>query len=285
ENEWTALVDIQPNGSNPPFFCVHGATGDILWFRELARHLGPDQPFYGLQSIGLDGVREPLTSVEEMARHYLAEVRVLQPDGPYHLGGYCFGGNIAYEMAQQLQAEGQAVAFLAMLSSEPYTTGFNDVGSRLGYLKGLANNLPHWLSALREMEGHEVSARTQRKARRFWRERIRQVDHLRANDVIEHGEELPPHRQRIIELNSKALANYRFKPYHGHIHVYQPQAPSLLAVDVPGLGWQHLASSGITLKLIPGSHQSIFKEPRVRYFAEQLGAALAEVYGEEIKMS
>src|ERR1022692_1664380 len=86
---WSPLVAIQPEGSRPPLFCFHGAGGNVLIYRDLSRHLGLDQPFYGLQAQGLDGSRPPLTTIEEMAALYVKEIRRSQPHGPYFLGGYC----------------------------------------------------------------------------------------------------------------------------------------------------------------------------------------------------
>jgi acyl carrier protein len=106
---WSSLVVVQSEGSRPNFFCVHGAGGNILIYRDLVKHLGTDQPFYGLQSQGLDGKGNLQTKVEDMARIYLQEVRRVQPRGPYFLGGYCMGGTVAYEMAQQLTAQGESV--------------------------------------------------------------------------------------------------------------------------------------------------------------------------------
>ncbi len=115
---WDALVPIQPGGSKPPFFCVHGAGGNVLLYRSLAQHCGTDQPFYGLQAKGLDG-KEPFhTRIEDMAADYVREIRQLQPEGPYYLGGYCMGGTIAFEMAQQLVKQGQTVGLLAMFDTQ-----------------------------------------------------------------------------------------------------------------------------------------------------------------------
>src|ERR1051326_6176190 len=114
---WSSLVPIQPGGSRPPFFCVHGRGGDILLYRNLARHLGSDYPFFGLQSQGLDGKGKYLTTVEEMATHYVREVRNLQHDGPYYLGGFGMGGAVAYQMAQDLLDQGQETRLLALFDS------------------------------------------------------------------------------------------------------------------------------------------------------------------------
>ena len=114
---WSPLVPIQTSGSRPPFFCIHGAGGNVLIYRELAQRLGPDQPFYGLQAVGLDASCPPLTSIEEMAAAYAKEIRKKQPRGPYFLGGYCMGGTVAYEIAQQLHAQGERVALLALFDT------------------------------------------------------------------------------------------------------------------------------------------------------------------------
>lgn len=116
---WSSLVVIQAGGSNPPFFCVHDVGGGVLGFRDLARRLGPEQPVYGLQAQGLDGKRPCHRRVEEMAAHYLSEIRSVQPEGPYYLGGLSFGGAVAFEMAQQLRAQGQEVGLVALFDTFP----------------------------------------------------------------------------------------------------------------------------------------------------------------------
>src|SRR5208282_5878917 len=129
---WSSLVPINPGGSQLPLFLVHGAEGNVLLYRQLARHLGPDQPVYGFQSQGLNGNGSFRASIEEMVSHYVRELVGLQPSGPYRLGGYCLGGAIALEMAQQLQAQGERVSLVAIL--ETYN---NNMVSQLK-LRGLA---------------------------------------------------------------------------------------------------------------------------------------------------
>jgi acyl carrier protein len=118
QGSWLSLVAIQPKGSRPPLFCVHAAGSNVLIYRPLARHLGVDQPVYALQARGLDGQTDPSVRVEEMAAHYIKEMRTVQPEGPYQLLGASFGGLVIYEMAQQLLAQGQQVALLAMLNTD-----------------------------------------------------------------------------------------------------------------------------------------------------------------------
>ena len=116
-SQWPSLVPVQSHGSKTPLFLAHGAGGNVLLYRVLAEHLQPDYPLYGLQSQGLDGQTKPLETIEDMADRYLEEIRTLQPNGPYHLGGYCLGGTIAYEMAQRLVAAGEKVDLIAMLDT------------------------------------------------------------------------------------------------------------------------------------------------------------------------
>jgi amino acid adenylation domain-containing protein len=104
------VVTLQPGGSQQPFFCVHPGQGTVLAYVDLARCLGSEQPFYGLESLGLYEENKPYSSVEEMATHYIEAMRTIQPQGPYNLGGWSFGGLVAFEMAQQLALQGQEVS-------------------------------------------------------------------------------------------------------------------------------------------------------------------------------
>jgi Thioesterase domain len=116
---WQSLVAIQPSGTARPIFMVPGVGGNVLFFAQLAKLLGPNQPSYGLQARGLDGKESPFTSIPEMASHYIAEIRRVRPNGPYTILGNCTGGLIAYEMAQQLLAQGEATTLVMMETWHP----------------------------------------------------------------------------------------------------------------------------------------------------------------------
>ncbi len=114
-----SLIAIQPKGNSVPLFSVPGVGGDVLVFAKLAKLLGPQQPFFGLQARGLNGADKPFTSIGEAARHYVAEIRSVRPRGPYFIGGTCTGGVYAYEVAQQLVAQGEKVTLVLMEAFHP----------------------------------------------------------------------------------------------------------------------------------------------------------------------
>lgn len=114
-----AIVPLQPRGKRIPVFAVPGHNGDVFCYRALARHLGNDQPFFGLQPPGLDGHGEPLGSVESLAAYFAEQIRAFHPDGPCVIAGYCAGGTIAFELARQLQRQGATIRFVALFAS-PY---------------------------------------------------------------------------------------------------------------------------------------------------------------------
>ena len=114
---WSSLVAIQPRGTKPPLFCIHGCGAHVFIYRPLMAYLDSDQPVYGLQAQGIDGKRKPFTRIEDMASHYVKEIREVDPDGPYYLVGDTLGGLIAFEIAQQLTGQGKDVALLAMFDT------------------------------------------------------------------------------------------------------------------------------------------------------------------------
>src|SRR5262249_32864634 len=146
----TSLVEIQSKGSKPPLFLVHGAGGGMFWgYVNLSRHLGRDQPVYGFKSRGLDDLEE-FESLEQMAAQYIKDLRVVQPNGPYHLGGYCFGGNVAFEMARQLSAVGQEVALLALMNCAPPNSSYTKVSWTPLWFARFLKNLGSWANHSRQ---------------------------------------------------------------------------------------------------------------------------------------
>ena len=114
---WSSLIPIRVNGTKPPLFLFHAAEGNVLLYKDLVHYIGDDQPVYGLQSQGLDGSVALQTDLEDMADKYIKEMKSIQSDGPYYLAGYCMGGAIALEVAQQLKQKGCEVMLVAMIET------------------------------------------------------------------------------------------------------------------------------------------------------------------------
>ncbi|MBI4241077.1 MAG: amino acid adenylation domain-containing protein [Candidatus Rokubacteria bacterium] len=269
---WSSLVPIQPAGSKPPFFCVHAHGGHVLFYRDLARHLAPDQPFYGLQARGLDGQEPAATRIEEMAENYLGEIRALQPEGPYFLGGYCSGGLVAFEMAQQLHAAGQRVALLALLDTYGRHVALGPTRRGLASLVGRAvQRIDFEIGNLLLLTPREQWGYLLQKAKRIVaRNRVR-------IDVLVGRRESP--LNRIQRANLTAVLAYVPRVYPGHVVLFRAGKRPLGYRHDPLMGWDELAGGGLTVHEVPGYQAAIIDEPRVRVLAMKLRACLAEAQG------
>lgn len=275
---WSPLVPIKGSGHRPPFYCVHGAGGNIVEYLHLSRYMADDQPFYGIQAQGLDGKAPWLERVEDMAELYIREVRAFQPEGPYYLGGASFGGLVAYEMAQQLRTQGQTVAFLALFDTNGpgYPQYQPGVGRwwRWYYLQRERFEL-HW-STWRMLEPGEarrefVQDKWARMRRYCWKKgkRVRQAwQGLRAHWS------LPTALKEVNRSGRRANDYYEPKPYGGSVTLFRASVQGYGIVPEPTLGWGKLVAQGLEIIEVPGYHGSIIREPRVRLLAEKLNQCL-----------
>jgi thioesterase domain-containing protein len=278
------LVPIQPQGSKAPLFLVHGAGGDVLWgYANLAAHLPSDQPVYGIKSRGQAGLEEWRT-VEEMATGYLREVRAFQPVGPYCLGGYCFGGNVAYEMARQLHAEGETVALLALLDSAPSNAGYETITWwRPSYAYHFAKNLFYWGSDFSQLDGKTKFRFVARKARALGRKLIERLrgrlgsEKVDIEDVIDPAL-FPENELNMWKIHLQALTQHVQLPYAGKATLFRTRGQPIFSSLAEDFCWGKLVESGVELRPVPGSHESIFVEPNVQHLARELSAALDRVH-------
>ena len=280
---WSSLVEIQSGpshqstGSKPAFFCVHALGGNVLEYYDLARHLGEDQPFYGLQSQGLDGQRPPHTRVEDMAAHYIKEMRELQPEGPYFIGGRSLGGMVAFEMAQQLKTQGQTIGLLALLDTYPsgYAKLFRDEKTlRAALRRGLRRTKAH-VANLQSLTVNQGLAYLIKKVR-FAPRKMKSQIWRRINQSFENlGRPLPRMLNDIKEINSLAVREYVPKVYDGQITLFWASEDLRTSIDLVE-GWRVLAGGGIEVHEIPGSHLDIVKEPHVQELAKKLNGCLLQ---------
>jgi thioesterase domain-containing protein len=279
------LVEIVPvspgarEAGRRPFFCIHPAGGDVLCFFPLARHLGADQPFYGLQARGLEDAQEPFATIEEMAAHYVEEIRSVQPAGPYRLGGWSFGGLAAFELARQLQAGGEEVELLAVLDTSPGLAGAAEEGPR--ELEEDGGDNAEWLLAIAEyvklLRGQDLAVtaadlRTldpEAQLRHFV-ERLRQAGVLHGGDTLEQLRRL----LRVYKTNVRAYRLYIPRPTPGPVTLLLAEQGALDSSLGPDLGWDRLSPFPVDRETVPGDHHTLLVEPHVRTLADRLRARL-----------
>ena len=242
---WSCLVPLQSGGSKPPFFCIHGVGGNSVGFRDLANFVGADQPFYGVQAQGLDGKLPCLTTVEDMAALYLKEIRRIQPAGPYYLGGFSFGGWIAYEMSQRLQDEGEQVGLLAMFDTYPFR------------LKPVTSSLLSFFRVPTQQQLMYVLPKTIKKGIR--------------RRIVWIG--LPRAIKNVLRACYEAESKYELRPYSGRVTLFRA-SEALTHEQDPHARWRELARGGVEIQEIVGHHADIIIEPQVRITGAKLRESL-----------
>jgi non-ribosomal peptide synthetase component F/thioesterase domain-containing protein/acyl carrier protein len=260
-----SLVSIQPRGSRPPLFLVHSASGNVMSYIALSRQLGREQPLYGLQSRGLDPDRKPTTRIEDMASEYLQELTAMQPDGPYHLGGWSMGGVIAFEMARQLTAEGKRVAPLVLIDSTIHTgrvkkNGLDDASVLLALAQhhGLFfDDTDKTFADLRSLTLDEQLEYFFEKAA---------SSNLIPYDI---GLSQLRHLFELFKVNYHAAESYRPKKSAQQVILFEADGTSSEQAAKKLKNWKKVAEV-VTTHRLPGDHYSILSEPNVSLLAEKM---------------
>ena len=275
------LVPLQPASARearPAFFCVHGLGGGVIDYRALSQALGTDQPFYGLLARGLDGAGPVDASIERMAAHYARTVKDFQLKGPYYLGGYCFGGIVAFEMARQMTAAGDEVALVAVIE------GYAPIGEaqrngiwREWRMAGtFVRTLPYWIRDYLQLGSMARQARN-RRLLHVARKRLKRlagvaVD-LDVTDMFDATPSRPAQLQAVLESHVAAARRYSPARYDGRLVLFRT-AQRLLQSPSRDMGWNALSSRGVDVQMIAGSHATILQQPHVQVLAEKLRAYL-----------
>lgn len=261
---WSSLVPIQPGGSKQPFFCVHGAGGHVLNYYSLARHLGSEQPFYGLQGQGLDGKQAFHTQIEDMAAYYVQEMRSLQPEGPYCLGGYCSGGLIAFEMAQQLYAQGQEVALLALFDTQNL--------AKVELTRSFSDKLYDFWREIEFLWGNLSLLKLKEKFT-FLLERAKWGQRRIVTRIMARNSMLP--LVSLRNIHDQAAMNYVPQVYPGRVTLFQ--SCGFKKDEVPQVSWEGLVAGGMDVHELPVYFRGMLVEPFVWLLAGQLRTCLAQV--------
>ena len=268
------LVSIQASGSRPPVFWIPGGAAlGLFRLRHLVTRLGPDQPVYGLGSSHPKSLQD-VEGVEQRAANYLELVRQVQPHGPYCFAGFCAGGLVAYEMAQRLAADGEAVAFVGMINCwfPNYPAG------RAGRLLSRLQQFWHKLRVARQQGTTLWGFIQQRRLVRRETEVERAALEAARREVSQQGfQEIDQSKNEVLlEATAARFEQYVPKPYPGRISLFisdEEAAAGLSEGLDPRFAWVPYAA-GHEVREFPGGHGAVLEMPYAATFAETLKAAL-----------
>ena len=264
DTPWRCIVPIREGGSGLPLFCIHAAGGNVLLYRELANRLSLDRPVYGIQSSALQHGLPKAKTVETMAAEYVAEIRKLQPQGPYHLAGYCLGGTIAYEIARQLRSEGEEIGVLALLDTHANWSqeSFSELAVR-AYQRVAFHVKNAYMSGTTGI-GKFVAEKLREASRRM----NRRWEVLRSHIGYRLGWRNAEPVFLLEGIYDRASEAYIPKPLDVHLILFKPKQSYAGNVD-KFFGWQRYAQD-ITLIELPVYPAGMLIEPFVANLASHI---------------
>ncbi len=293
QDNWNApessLVPIQPDGAKPIFFCIHAKGGNVLFYRDLAKRLGADQPFYGVQARRIGGRQVGHHDLKEMAEFYIGEIKKVQPRGPYFLGGSSFGGLAAFEMARQLVEKGEKVELLALLD-----TGTPDYPKFMPETSLLQRKI---YDLIRRVELHRdnLSALNFRKKLGYALEKLKKVRLKYRRQIRDNYKKavrkfyartkgaaaIPKAYIQLEDQIWRAGQNYQPEIYAGDVTLFRATLQPLGIEPDETLGWREYVGGNLEIHDVPGHHGSIVVEPYVATLAEKLKICLENAQGRE----
>ena len=271
QQQLSLLVPIQPFGVEPPIFCMPGAGSNPLYLYPLAHHLGVGQPFYGVQPPGLDGKTPPLTTIKEMAYHYLEAIKQVQPQGPYYLVGHSFGGKVAFELAQQMLRQGDQVALLAVLDTMPFAEKGLETGD-WNEVEALTN----FVAVAEQFIGQELGV-----TQKILEELNSDEQLVYIKQRFEQAAILPPQADieqlqgwiRVFNANVEAVAAYTATDVISlPITLFCPDDAPTTEHERMAKAWSEIGS--VDLQVTPGTHITMMAEPQVEMLAAKLTGCL-----------
>jgi len=270
----SSVVPLQTQGNKQPFFCVHPAGGHVFYYLNLSNYLGDNQPFYGLQAQGFNQGEKVLTTVEEMAEFYIKSMQEFQPEGPYQIGGWSFGGVVAFEMAQQLLHQGKEVSLLALL--DPWVPILLDPNKKIDnlYMRGVLSRYFGGMFGRTNLvvEDELVGLNPEEKIEFI-------IDKAEKLELFPKEGNREQNRRFIDIIIGTLKATYAYKrhPYPGKVTVFRAQEKHPHGID-PQLVWVEmyptLDVADMKVVMVPGNHFTFIQEPNIKVLAESLSSHL-----------
>jgi thioesterase domain-containing protein/acyl carrier protein len=261
---WTPLIEIKKNSKEKNIFLVHGAEGNILLYRELAEYLDSGYSVYGLQARGLNGAGYISETIEEMAADYIEAIKKVQPSGPYNVGGYCMGGTIAYEIAQQLTLNGDKVNNLFLI--ETYNACFNCASDKHeGESNALVENIKFHFDNIKKLSGSDKVKFIRQKSEVLKRRTFAKINSF--SDAMGFNLKDDPGTSKLTfkvrDINDKAQMDYTPETYSGKTVLLRPRV-SYSAEPDPDFGWKDLINGEFKVYNLDLAPRGMLIEPFVK---------------------
>ncbi|MBL8699050.1 MAG: amino acid adenylation domain-containing protein [Alphaproteobacteria bacterium] len=278
---WPTAVPVQRRGGLPPLFAVPGVGGNVVCFATLARRLGEARPLVGMQARGLDGHEAPFDRVEDIAAHYVEQMRAIQPRGPYRILGVCIGGVFAYEMAQQLKRAGEQVALLAMLDP-----AFHHVRAasaplrRTGYRIRRALGVAAFSAGRLRLYARDIARLPVSQWGGFLRRKVAVVRRAAAPRRLPNDVRREMAQQQVIAAHRAALEAYRPRPIAGDFVVFRSDdwenRKGRMSID-----WRGITGRDVEFERVPGKDagQALY-DPNAPELVRRLQDHLRRIDGE-----
>jgi thioesterase domain-containing protein len=269
------LVQLATGGQGSPFFWVHGVGGEVFSYLQLSRHLAANRPVYGFTADWSQIAGERMPTLEEMAAAYVAEMRVVQPHGPYFIGGFCSAAMLALEVARQLEAQHQKVGLLAAIDYDLVPVETSPKGLRA--IAAFLRNVPRWVREDAMASGPKELLGRLRSKLRGWR-RASSDKTIDVRDQFGMWR-FPDYQVAMLKAHHQAIHSYRPKSLNGHVALFLPRTAPLLGPWPKGHGaeWDHIARGGVEVHRVRGSHATLLREPFVEALGRCLNACIEEV--------
>jgi amino acid adenylation domain-containing protein len=274
---WSLLVPVRAGGSKPPLFLMHALGGNVLDYYRLVNHLESDQPVYAFQAQGLDGNFIKGATLEEMAADYVAELQNFQPEGPYFLGGFCMGGLLALEAAEQLTAAGQNVALVIMVQS--IHPGAMDYKPNTPAFKRLWYQMQKRASLEWENLSHNPKGYVSERLVHLW-DAVRVRTSIAYQKMIGKDPSMSTEFSQLYFFEAvgvehkKAMDKYRPGPYGGDVLVIRASKQLAGLIADERLGWDRTFHGKLEVCEVPGHQENLLLVPNVSQLAKEISIRL-----------
>jgi thioesterase domain-containing protein len=278
---------MRPGKDGIPFFLIHGWGGGITGYADLARSLDPKWPIYGIQAVGLLGEKPPDASIEAMVDRYITAIKSVHPNGPYRLGGYCTGGQIAYAISCSLRKQGDDVELVAIIDGNaPGITLTHPPVWSPKRISCILKSLPFWLVDYKDLGLAGVWQRLRKKLRfnRFTKRKLIGAENYVVEDVIlDNPTQLPDYQMNLLVTELNAISKYKPENYDGQVDVITSRYPTISqAINGPldpFLGWDRLVRGKIKRYEVRSAHRNIHLPPYCFELADYLQDELKRADG------